>query len=259
MKRLTFIFLSILSAWVLARADNHIVSYVVSETNSLPNRNVRMVYQDSVGLIYFISPHDVTYSYDGYSFRAVTDKAITNKLKASKATETDGIDNKGNSFTLVGSETIVLNDKETGREHRIKLAWPQERKLFEKYRLHVCQDTKDHVWVSAYGFGLVLYNKRTHTQQTINQAGGLIDSDQVVFIMVDRDDNLWVVQDIGSVRCLSISDDRNERIMLEGSARDAHNEIRLLRRLSNGQLIIGNNNGQVFTSLLTQKHWSASR
>ena len=112
----------------------------------------------------------------------------------------------------------------------------------------VVTDREGRIWVSLNGFGLYVYNPATSQLRHIakGDGSGLIDTDNLVYMMLDRDDNVWLACEHYGLVCLKTAAQGYDVVRpFPGSGGGASAEVRMMSRLSDGRIIVANNAGAV--------------
>lgn len=251
MKKLLLILSLYIACLQPLQAKEEIISFRLSSLNGLPDNSVRYMQQAPSGEL-LLMMHYTAYSYDGYSFRQLTDEEFQQLHTASQAdhsiSESYDRDNQGNHVTME-TDALVYTDQQTGQQLRLPVINPQWRKLTQNLKCRVVTDHKGRIWVSLNGFGLYVYNRQTQQLRHIEKGdgSGLLDTNALVYMMLDRDDNIWVAEDHYGLVCLKTVEQNYETIYPTERALSGRSaEIRMMSRLTDGRIIVANNAGQVF-------------
>lgn len=167
-------------------------------------------------------------------------------------------DDKHNTVIDDGAGNLRWIDRRTGNVTLMHVYPQQLLKQGNKPYYSVVSDEQRHLlWISTSGNGLLVYDRQTKTLQhfgrsSLRQTG--IDTDLFTSLSIDCDGNLWVCKDNAPPACITviprgvcqlslITDNTNERDC----------EVKTLRSIGQGMLLVGNNNGRIF---LTKTEWS---
>ncbi len=154
-------------------------------------------------------------------------------------------DNLGNWIEIENRHTIVYHDAATGRAHTIQLIAPGAANT--SYMLRYTAVTQDNlVWISTYGYGIVVYDKTTGTTTHIRRADGLIQSDFILKVILDRQGNIWALQEYRGAVCLSVNAQSQRVVSLNAdNHEEPANYVKALATLHDGRLLASNNFGEM--------------
>lgn len=252
MIRLLLLSLYLLLAFSL-QAKDEIVSFKLSSQNGLPDNSVRYIQQAPTGEL-LLMMHYAAYSFDGYTYRRLPQEEFERLKAASLKDHSLSVghnrDNMGNHVVMEGN-AIVYTDHATGEQIRLQVLDPQWGKLTQNLKCRVVTDHEGRIWVSINGFGLYVYNRRTEQLRHISEddGSGLIDTNYLVYMMLDRDDHVWVAGEHYGLFCLQTVNQGYEVVLPSGQTdKERTEEIRMMSRLSNGRIILANNAGVVMTA-----------
>lgn len=249
MKKLLLIalLLSSIPLW----AGEKIIPFKLSTSNGLPDNDIYGIAQDPTGNIYLHSKY-ATFSYDGYSFRKVADSVYIkwHKKHDDILRHHHTTDNLGNSIDLNNDGDLIYHDIQSGDSLIFRVFTPQMLSLSYNLKIRVATTRDGHIWISVNGNGLFLYNRYTKQIVHIVKGGAerLIDSNYIVDIMLDHDDNLWVSQEHFGIVRLSIV---NESRVLRFDATDLNermNKIRMIRRLGRSTILVADKDGNLYSA-----------
>ncbi len=233
------------------QAKEKIIPFKLSTANGLPDNDIRRLAQDPAGNIYFSSQY-ACYVYDGYSFCTVAD-SLVKKYRIRRADllhKGQSTDNLGNRITLGGNGFIVYHDRRSGQTIEMKVYTPQMLSLSDNLKIKVATTRSGHIWVSVNGNGLFLYNRQTGQLRHIVKGGadGLLDTNYIVEMLLDHDDNLWVAQEhYGLVRLNIVDEHRVVRLDPTGS-NDRMNRIRMMRRTGSNTILVADKDGNLYSA-----------
>ena len=247
---LALLLLSVSDSW----AADEITAFRLSSENGLPDNNIRYIWQDSVGRMCFLSSY-AAYQYDGYSYRPLP-AAQYEKLKQQSrkgVARKDGSmeDNRGNSVSIRADGWLDYWHAKTGRHITLQVFDARMLRLTDNLKCRVVTDRRGLVWVSVNGNGLFVYDPRTRGLRHITKSDPqqLIDANNIVYMMEDRDGHVWVSQEHNGVVCLKVTARNHQVLMIDRDrSNEKNNEVRMLRRLSDGTLLIANNAGALLSS-----------
>ena len=120
---------------------------------------------------------------------------------------------------------------------------------FERY--HIVHDSRGIIWISTYGNGLFAYNtaedKLEHFVANINDQSH-ISSDFLQYVMEDRAGGIWVASEYSGLSRISVLNEGTSRIYPESRELfDRSNTIRMLTKMSNGDIWVGTRKGGLYT------------
>lgn len=249
MKKLLLLLL--LFSPLLLTAEEKIIPFKLSTANGLPDNNIRWFAQDKTGNIYMRSKFS-SYVYDGYSFRTVADSVASRyrKQHADLLREHLTTDNLGNRITLGTGGSIIYHDRKSGETLQFKVFTPAMLSLSDNLKIKVATTADCHIWISVNGNGLFLYNRKTKQTIHLVKAGQdrLIDTDYIVDIMLDKDDNLWVAQEHYGIVRLNIVDEHQVIRPDASGNNDRMNNIRMMRRIGTNAILLADKDGNLYSS-----------
>ncbi|MBQ3753181.1 MAG: response regulator [Prevotella sp.] len=157
-------------------------------------------------------------------------------------------DNLGNVIVLDQTGQIWFIDRKTHETIRMKVF---DEHLFSvvsspKYKV-LTSVKKGLIWVSTNGCGITVYNRNTHETTHITRQSGLISTDNIQDICLDRNDNLWVADEFHGVVCISTEQSQGEVRLLD-TTDDAirGNQVRLMHILTDSLFWVVNVRGDVY-------------
>lgn len=170
-------------------------------------------------------------------------------------------DNRGNFwiFNHTGSITYVTADTEQVKQFQLI---PEDKMGYIDYeRYHIVHDSRNLIWISTYGNGLFVYNpqedKLEHFVANTNDRSSHISSDFLLYVMEDRSGAIWVASEFSGLSRITVLNEGTSRIYPENKELfDRSNAIRMLTKLSNGDICVGTRTGGLYTydaRLLTKK------
>ena len=254
MKKLLYLIILVCAFHPFEASAVNLTSHKLSSVNGLPDNNIRHIEQDSTGFLILQSVFAL-YRYDGYTFRKLPQEAFEtfkNKVKGSSLTGHDKsytYDNLGNKIlTETGGNTILYMDYKTGEEIPLTVFTDELRQLSKSLKCMVITDERGLIWVSVNGNGLFVYDRNSRELDHIMKGDGrgLIDSNYIVYMMEDRDGNIWVSQEHYGLACITVEKGKYEILNLgKDYQAEKENEVRLMKLLSDGTIILCNNRGRL--------------
>lgn len=166
--------------------------------------------------------------------------------RSSRGTLTD---NKGNHIRFTANGDVVYTDAKTGKTFTLNVYPKLLIQSNLSPRVKVVSQDNGLVWISTYGNGLHLYDKRTgqHTHITKDDSRKLIGSNFIIALAEDRNGNIWLSQERQGVACLKATQSNFRVINLNADGqRDRSNETRMLKRLPGIGIVASNNAGCLF-------------
>ncbi len=154
-------------------------------------------------------------------------------------------DNGENLIEITTPYSLVYHDAATGRTHPIRIC---DREMSDTpYMLYYAAVTQDNlVWISSYGYGIVVYDKTTGQTTHIRKTDGLIQTDFILKIIPDRQGNIWALQEYRGAVCLSVNTQSPELVNLNGGKREEQaNFVKSLTALHHGGCFGSNNAGEI--------------
>lgn len=251
MKKLLLLTYCLLSCLFVC-ADEEFVFSRLSVINGLPDNNIRYMEQDKTGCLLLLSPY-AAYSYDGYSYRKLPQQSYDYLLRKSqqRPKNSDGsfYDNLGNKVTVSEDGYITWHDRKSQETVRMKVFDKQTQTLSTNLKLNVISTADGHLWTSVNGNGVFCYHRKTKKMRhfSVNTDKDIIGNDFVVAMMEDRAGNIWFSAEHYGLTCI-LAKERNYEVLDINGIEDNRNNVRMIHRLSNGNIIIAGNNGELFLS-----------
>lgn len=261
MRNILFFFFVFFSSFL--RSANEISAYKLHEYHDFPIRNIKGIGQDGKGFIYLQSP-ETTYRFDGYTFREVSpgEAADTLFMKATIRHDANGrmIDNLGNGIEIHDDGELIYHDHVSKETHRLKVFDSyQYQHLINDLKINLITDTRGYVWVSVNGNGVFMYDKETRQLQHFSESDPqpLIDTNYITSMMQDRNGNIWVTGVQNCVTCLKVtSNPYYTRYLHPDPRKQRQKEVRMITRLRDGRLILGDKSGAIFESTDELQTWT---
>lgn len=114
----------------------------------------------------------------------------------------------------------------------------------------IMQDARGWIWIATFGCGLYIYNPITdEITHFTYQVGSLnhISSNSLAFIMEDRSGGIWVTSESAGISHLTVLNNRASYIYPENkNTINNTNAIRLIQQMKNGEIWIGNRDGDLY-------------
>lgn len=245
--------LLIIASLAVCHAEDEIVAFNLTSQNGLPSNNIRRIEQDSLGYLYMHGRYG-TYKYDGYRFRKLTKDETVRvpqlRQRLGNRPNMDFSDNLGNKMLLLANGELLYTDKKTGLKYNIPIVSPGRYKLTTRLKCTVITDRHGLVWISTNGNGLFVFNKTTKDLRHITKdsPGQLINTNYIVFMMQDRDGNIWLCGEHHGVTCLRVRQQNYTIVNLNASHDEKGNDARMLTRLGDGRIMASDMAGKLWLS-----------
>ena len=246
MRKFLFFLFSLVSLAARPSDDEIVGVRITRAQGGLPDNNVREIYQDSVGFMYF-STHYSSYRYDGYSFSYVPDSVVQPlRLAAARQRKSFGwgyfSDNRGNGVTVSPDGMLEYVDRAGSGRIRMKVFDASLLGETDNIKCKVVTDGDGRIWVSVNGNGVFVYDKasRRMTHITRESLGGLLGSDYVVYMMEDRDGNIWLAVRNNGLVCMRAVRRQYAAVGLGAGADEWALDIRMVSRLPGGSILVAN-------------------
>ena len=157
-------------------------------------------------------------------------------------------DNLGNVIEVGTAGDILFRDRKTGETVGMQVF---DKDLFplissKKYKI-VTSERLQKTWVSTNGCGITIYDHKTKTVQHIRQSSGLISTDFILDMILDKDDNVWVADEFHGVVCLSIAQPSIKSLLLDQSSKLLRsNQVYIMQQRPDSSLVVANTLGDVY-------------
>ena len=157
-------------------------------------------------------------------------------------------DNLGNVVVLDQTGLIWFIDRKTGETIRMKVF---DERLFSvvsslKYKVLTSERT-GLIWVSTNGCGITVYDRKNRKEQHITQASGLLSTDYIQDICLDRNDNVWAADEFHGVVCLTTEHSKGIVRLLNTSGGGLRsNQVRVMHWTTDSLLMVANTQGDVY-------------
>lgn len=157
-------------------------------------------------------------------------------------------DNLGNMAVIDNTGLLWFIDKNTGETIRMRVYDKALFPMVDSKRYKVVTSPKDNlVWVSTNGCGITVYDRKSKTEQHIRQGSGLISTDFILDMCIDKDGDVWVADEFHGVACLTPSRSYTTFRMLAPNAKTTRsNQVYIMRWLPDKTILIANTLGDVY-------------
>lgn len=266
MKKLLLTILALLTVFTLS-ADDEIMAFHLSKLRGgMPDNNVREIYQDSIGFMYFRYNHIGCYRYDGYNFQHVPDSLWLplkqNALEWNRHTQGHA---DGGHVRLDDCKVIYTN-KRTGQHFSFSIIDPTIQKKSDNLKFHTLIDGQGCVWASVNGNGLFYYNPKTGRLRhiTYNSPDNIISTNYIVYMIADRDGNVWVAQENAGLAKLRSIEPQYTVYTPAPTTQERTNSVRMIYPMADGTILLSTGNGYLFradpqlTSFKLIQHFTSS-
>lgn len=163
-------------------------------------------------------------------------------------------DNRGNIFTAENDGSVSFANPITGRKTSI-MTYPRNSiKLNAMPRFKAITQSNGLVWITTYGNGLYIFNPKASssasalTHITKHSHPQLLGSNFITAATEDSDGNVWIsIEGYGVARLRANVGNFSTQYFSNDLTSERINEVRLLSRLADGRIIVGNNSGWLGT------------
>ena len=157
-------------------------------------------------------------------------------------------DNLGNMVVLDNTGLIWHIDRKTGETVSMRVF---DEKLFplvssKKYKV-VTSERKGLIWVSTNGCGITVYDRNNKTIDYIRQSSGLISTNFIQDMCIDKEDNIWVADEFHGVVYISTAQENVEFHQLapqDGGLRS--NQVCIMQWMPDSTLLIASTLGSIY-------------
>lgn len=245
-KRYLTLLITLLLTCLRTTAQDEILSFRLTTANGLPDNDIRTIMQDANGMLYFNTQYG-TYMFDGYNFRE-TERRTPGETAANSG-NVNRKDNRGNTYRFDTNGSLTYTDRNTHKTLRIQIFNPRQLQLSKMLKVHVITDAHDMIWVSVYGNGLFIYDKKNGQVRHITKGdkNSPIDTDDLQYLYEDRTGNIWVAQNHYGLVCLKV--ERSGCQILDfGTNGERTNDIRMMQRTADGTIYFCDNAGNLYSA-----------
>ena len=159
-------------------------------------------------------------------------------------------DNYGDCWAYNNTGRIYYINSKSGEIKDFQLIPEEKMKYIDYERYHVVRDDRGIVWISTYGNGLFTYDIQEDRLEHFVSEGknaGPIGSDFLLCLMKDRTGGIWVSSEYSGLSHISISNKGITHVYPESpDVFDRSNTIRLLTKMSNGDIWVGTRRGGLY-------------
>ena len=163
-------------------------------------------------------------------------------------------DNYGDCWAYNNTGRIYYINSKSGEIKNFQLIPEEKMKYIDYERYHVVRDDRGIVWISTYGNGLFTYDIQEDRLEHFVSEGknaGPIGSDFLLCLMKDRTGGIWVSSEYSGLSHISISNKGITHVYPESpDVFDRSNTIRLLTKMSNGDIWVGTRRGGLYNYCL---------
>ena len=159
-------------------------------------------------------------------------------------------DDKGNEIIADKERHAWYVDNITGKVYKINIfdrTTPDKDMWRRRYSI---VSTKDKIWASSWGDGITVIDKKTGKQTKIrkNDGSGIIDTDYILTINKDYQDNIWIVQEYLGLSCITSDKTLQHSVSLGAGHDEQASVIKCLKRLNDGSIWAANNVCELYRS-----------
>ena len=177
--------------------------------------------------------------------RKFSTKVFKRENSVPQGIRSNHLDNQGNNVRLINNEYLEYIDRNTRKRHIFKIfdQSPFSSPYVVRYEVLT---VGDNVWVSTYGSGITVYNKRTGEQTHIRKGNGnILQTNFIITIKADRQGNIWALQDMQGAVCISTETKRPMVVDLSRHQDDEQgNHAKSIIRMPNGGCFVSTNSGE---------------
>ena len=157
-------------------------------------------------------------------------------------------DNRGNPCVITNTGLLYWIDRTSGRMVTMHVF---DKALIDvtSSRKYTVVTTKDgaRTWVSTNGCGLTLYDHTTQTERHLRQPNGYTATDNLVAMIMDEEDNIFVADDAHGIACIASPKSMFDYVLLkEGSTALLDNRITVARWLNKDSIVLVNTVGEMY-------------
>ena len=157
-------------------------------------------------------------------------------------------DNLGNEVEIGSTGDILYRDRKTGETISMHVF---DKALIpvissKKYKV-ITSEKLQQIWVSTNGYGITIYDRKTKTEQHIHQSSGLISTDFILDMILDKDDNIWVADEFHGVVCLSAAQPGFKSLLLDPDSKLLRsNQVYIMQQRPDSTLVVANTLGDIY-------------
>jgi len=157
------------------------------------------------------------------------------------------IDKEGSLWIYDDKGLIRYISLETGKIKDFRI--PIGDRVTEAW-CNIIQDSRGWFWIATFGNGLYIYNPLTEeTTHFTYQVDGFnhISSNSLAYVMEDRSGGIWITSESAGISHLTVLNDRATYVYPEKkNTINNTNAIRLIQQMRNGEIWVGNRNGDLY-------------
>lgn len=157
-------------------------------------------------------------------------------------------DNLGNMVVVDTTGLIWFIDRNTREVIKMRVF---DKDLFplvnsKKYKI-VTSRKNNLIWVSTNGCGITVYDRKTQTARHIRHDSGLISSDFIIDMCMDRNEDVWVDDEFNGAVCLTVQDnDTAVKLLNPHAGNQRANQVYVMRWMPDSTLFIANTFADVY-------------
>lgn len=157
-------------------------------------------------------------------------------------------DNLGNMAVIDNTGLLWFVDKNNGETFRMRVYDEAMFPVVNSKKYKVVTSPQDGlVWVSTNGCGITVYDRKARTEQHIRQGSGLISTDFILDMCMDKDGDVWVADEFHGVACLTAKRDYTTFRPLAPDAKTTRsNQVYIMHWMPDKTILIANTLGDVY-------------
>lgn len=161
------------------------------------------------------------------------------------------VDNKGDAWIHNNTGKLVWIDVQSEKVKRFSLLPDDRRNYIDTERYYVVRDSRNIIWIATYGNGLFAYDATSkelcHFDTRSGGTEGLIGSDYMQSLMVDRSGNIWTSGEYAGVSMLEVLSEGTLRLFPGGERNFSRsNAVRMISKLQSGEMVVCTRDGGMY-------------